>query len=145
MKLNNKIIYLILAIMIISFFIGMFVSMMKEKSENQIGSEKNVINIALEDGVEDECTEEWIEYNKELQAAFEQANSNIDESDTHFIIRNENGYVYVYYLDENKKEYLYKTTEISVDYLSEEDILDLEHGIEVIGNEELNKVLENFE
>ena len=48
-------------------------------------------------------------------------------------------------MDENNNEYLYKKTDISTDYLSEEDINDLKVGIEVVGLEELNKMLEDFD
>ena len=67
------------------------------------------------------------------------------EETTHFLLKSENGYIYIYYLSENNEEILYKKTTISVDYLSPEDIDDLEAGIEVVGIETLNKMLEDFE
>ena len=47
--------------------------------------------------------------------------------------------------DDNDDEYLYKKTDISTEYLSQEDLDDLSGGIEVVGLEELNKILEDFE
>ena len=69
----------------------------------------------------------------------------IEDNNTHYLIKNENGYIYVYYLDKDNNEYLYKKTTISVNYLSDQDVEDLEIGIEVIGIENLNETLENFE
>ena len=94
---------------------------------------------------EDECTEEWKEYNLELQNAFENASYSLDEQNTHYMLKSDEGYISVYYLDEEGKEYLYKKTSIAVDYLSEEDIENLKKGIDVVGIEALNMILEDFE
>ena len=73
------------------------------------------------------------------------AQNYVADNNTHYLIKNENGYIYVYYLDKDNNEYLYKKTTISVNYLSDQDVEDLEIGIEVIGIENLNETLENFE
>jgi hypothetical protein len=61
------------------------------------------------------------------------------------LLESVDGYIFVYYLNDENEKYLYKRTTISVDYLSQEDIDDLEVGIEVVGSEDLNKMLEDFE
>lgn len=115
----------------------------KENNTLSLNEYGNIINISSE--VTDECTAEWEEYNSEIQKKFEEVNSDLGENNTHYLLKNENGYIYVYYLDEKNVEYLYKRTTISVDYLSPEDVDDLDIGIEVVGSEELNKILEDFE
>ena len=95
--------------------------------------------------VTDECLDEWDDYNEYMSERIEQASSNISEQDTRYLLKDVYGYIEIYYLDENNNEYLYKKTDISTEYLSQEDIDDLEIGIEVAGIEALNKMLEDFE
>ena len=63
----------------------------------------------------------------------------------HFIIRDNNGYVYVYVIDLNEKEKLYQITEIVTSYLPQTDQTSLKEGIKVIGREKLNATLEDYE
>ncbi len=138
-------------IAIILFFVIWKISDKEEEpihniSQNSIsdnGDAKNVWKVS--DSIEDECTEEWKEYNLELQNAFENASYSLDEQNTHYMLKSDEGYISVYYLDEEGKEYLYKKTSIAVDYLSEEDIENLKKGIDVVGIEALNMILEDFE
>lgn len=65
--------------------------------------------------------------------------------DEHFIIKLDNGFVKIYNkLDENNLS-LYEETEISKEYLTEEDIQKLEIGILVYGKGKINSVIEDFE
>lgn len=95
--------------------------------------------------VEDECLNEWDDYNKYVNKQIQETSNNLSENDTHYILKDVLGYIEVYYLDENNNEYLYKKTTIPTTYLSQEDIEDLKVGIEVTGIEALNKMLEDFE
>ncbi len=111
---------------------------------------KNVVQISeieesKENEVTDECINEWNDYGEYISERVEEANNNLSEQDTHYLLKDVYGYIEIYYLDENNNEYLYKKTDISTDYLSEEDINDLKVGIEVVGIEALNKMLEDFE
>ena len=107
---------------------------------------QNVLEISSqEEAVTDECLDEWDDYNEYMSQRIEEASNNVTEKDTHYLLKDVYGYIEVYYLDENNKEYLYKKTDISTDYLTEEDKDDLQVGIEVVGIEELNKMLEDFE
>ena len=63
----------------------------------------------------------------------------------HYIIRQKDGFVAVYNLDESDKEHLIEMTSISIDYLESQDIEEIENGIRVNGKEELNATLEDFE
>ncbi len=111
---------------------------------------KNIVEISEisesdDDAVTDECLDEWDDYNEYMSERIEQANNDISDKDTHYLLKDVYGYIEIYYLDENNNEYLYKKTDISTDYLTEEDRDDLQVGIEVVGIEALNKMLEDFE
>ena len=65
--------------------------------------------------------------------------------DEHYIIRESDGYISIS-VKNDVGEYIYKgLTDISVQYLTEDDLVKLEQGIEVVGRENLNKFLEDFE
>ena len=106
---------------------------------------ENVSSNTNEDAVTDECLDEWDDYNEYMSERVEEASNNLSEKDTHYLLKDVYGYIEVYYLDENNDEFLYKKTDISTEYLSAEDIDDLQVGIEVVGIEALNKMLEDFE
>lgn len=63
----------------------------------------------------------------------------------HFILRNDNGKITVYKINENNEEEEYQKTEIAIDYLTENDKVEIQNGIRVNGIEELNQLIENFE
>ena len=63
----------------------------------------------------------------------------------HFVLRNVEGKVMVYLINENNEEELFEETDISVEYLTETDKIEIENGIEVYGQENLNQLLEDFE
>lgn len=63
----------------------------------------------------------------------------------HYIIREKDGNVAIYTIDENEKEKLSELTEISTNYLTEHDKAELQKGIRANGKEELNSILEDFE
>ena len=65
--------------------------------------------------------------------------------DEHFIIKLGEKYVQVFHLELDGNLVVYETTDISREYLPEEDIKKLEEGIYVFGKGKLNSVLEDFE
>ena len=149
--MNKKV--LIWIIIILTIISGIIVFRLLNKKQKEYGINENTQNILEiseiseqnEEEVTDECLDEWDDYNEYISGRVEEASNNISEKDTHYLLKDVYGYIEVYYLDENNKEYLYKKTDISTDYLSEEDIDDLQIGIEVVGIEALNKMLEDFE
>ena len=136
--------------MIAGFITYKIVNKNEEKAELNENT-KNMVEISAEDSnesedaVTDECLDEWDDYNEYMSKRVEEASNNIAEESTHYLLKDVYGYIEVYYLDDNNNEYLYKKTDISTEYLSEEDIDDLQVGIEVEGIEALNKMLEDFE
>ena len=73
---------------------------------------------------------------------YKEFNSNCGQ---HFVLRENNGKITVYKINENNEEKVYENTEISVEYLSETDKIKISEGIKVNGIEELNQLLEDFE
>lgn len=70
----------------------------------------------------------------------------VEEScNQHYVIREKDGNLAVYIIDENNNESLEEITNISTEYLTQLDLLKLEDGIRVNGLEELNAKLEDFE
>ena len=150
--MNRKMIVWIIVI-IFSIAIGVITYKIVRKPKDNISLNEMAKNVVLiseieeskEDEVTDECINEWNDYGEYISERVEEANNNLSEQDTHYLLKDVYGYIEIYYLDENNNEYLYKKTDISTEYLSEEDLDDLQVGIEVVGIEALNKMLEDFE
>lgn len=63
----------------------------------------------------------------------------------HYVLRESDGFISIN-VKNDIGEYIYKgKTDISVQYLPEEDLKKFEQGIEVVGRDSLNKFLEDFE
>ena len=73
---------------------------------------------------------------------YKEFNSNCGQ---HFVLREDEGKITVYKINENNEEEIYEKTEISVEYLSETDKGKISEGNKVNGIEELNQLLEDFE
>ena len=65
--------------------------------------------------------------------------------DEHFIIKLGEKYVQIFHLEPDGNLVLYKTTDISRDYLPAEDISKLEQGMYIFGEGKLNSIIEDFE
>lgn len=63
----------------------------------------------------------------------------------HFILRSNNEKIVIYKVNENNEEEVYQETEISTNYLTETDKIEIEKGISANGVEELNQLIEDFE
>ncbi len=63
----------------------------------------------------------------------------------HYLLKEIDNVIGVYILDENDNETLQERTGISTKYLPQEDIEKIKEGIKVIGKEELNSTLEDYE
>ena len=149
----NKKIFIWGIIIVLAIIIGFITYKIVSKQQEEIGlneTTQNIVEISElaeqnEDAVTDECLNEWDDYNEYIGEKVEEASNNLTEQDTHYLLKDVYGYIEVYYLGENNNEYLYRKTDISTDYLSQEDKDDLKLGIEVVGIEALNKMLEDFE
>ena len=63
----------------------------------------------------------------------------------HFKLRVEDGKVVVYIGNNDGPESVYEKTNISSEYLTETDLINMQDGLEIYGKEELNQIIEDFE
>lgn len=63
----------------------------------------------------------------------------------HFKLRVEDGKVIVYIVNNDGTESVYEKTNISSEYLTETDLINMQDGLEIYGKEELNQIIEDFE
>lgn len=68
-----------------------------------------------------------------------------DVCEEHFRLKVENGKVVVYIDNNDGTEDLYERTNISSEYLTETDLINIQDGLEIYGKEELNQIIEDFE
>ena len=143
--MNKKLLFMIFYIF--AFIIVIFLIIkIAVKNNSKVNEKTELIQIANSEEksngeVTDECIDEWNDY---INSKVEEASTNNAEDKTRYLLKNVDGFIDVYYVD-NNGEYLYKKTNIAIEYLSKEDLDKLNNGIEVIGIEELNKKLEDFE
>ena len=110
-------------------------------NENEI---TNSVNLSAE-LVTDDCINEWQDYSETVQNDIRETSGNLNDENKHYILREKDGFINIYYINEDEEEILYKVTDISTTYLGEEDIKELKEGIEVTGLQNLNQLLEDFE
>lgn len=65
--------------------------------------------------------------------------------DEHYVLKDNNGYISIYKIDEFENEILVETTGVVTAYLPETDLLELREGIRVFGKDRLNARLEDYE
>lgn len=63
----------------------------------------------------------------------------------HFKLKIENGKVVVYIVNNYGTESVYEKTNISSEYLTDTDLVNMQDGLEIYGKEELNQIIEDFE
>lgn len=63
----------------------------------------------------------------------------------HFKLRIEDGKIVVYIINNDGTESIYEKTNISSEYLTETDLVNMQDGLEIYGKEELNQIIEDFE
>jgi len=123
------------------------ISVTENNNSYEIQNDINtVVNISSE-YITDDCLNEWTSYTKTISQNqdIESVSNDMLNETTRYLVKDVNGIISIYYLDDFNEEILYKKTDISTEYLSVEDLDNLEIGIEVIGAKELNQLLEDFE
>lgn len=63
----------------------------------------------------------------------------------HYVVRDKDGKVAIYLISGDGTEIELQETEISTEFLTENDKMELQNGIRANGKQELNQVIENFE
>lgn len=114
----------------------------KHKNQTSKDVQKNMINLTKEEFEKEYSEYELKEFSKEEIIVEEEIEGICDE---HFKIALGEEFIEVFKLDSNEYEELYLVTDISKDYLTDEDIYKLDSGILVYGRENVNLKLEDYE
>lgn len=121
------------------------VSQSKENKAENTNIVQNETEISSSEYVTDGCVNEWEDYSKTVQEEIKETGQNLNDENKQYILRENDGFINVYYINEKGEEILYRVTDISTKYLGEEDVKELQEGINVVGIQELNQLLEDFE
>ncbi|NLC87790.1 MAG: hypothetical protein GX682_03330 [Clostridiaceae bacterium] len=109
---------------------------------NKIDIPKEFVNQTVEE-IEREYLDWKIQSFNVNEVIFYQEKEGICEE--HFIVKENNGYITIYFIDKYGVEKIKETTEIVTTYLPEIDKNRLKEGIKINGQEELNACLEDYE
>ena len=139
---------LISAILIMIIIIGMrafYTNNQSKKNESDVENFVNNVEEISSEYVTDECLNEWRDYSLTIQDELKEASQNLNDENRTYIVKAEDNYIKIYYLNNNNEEILYRVTDIAVQYLGENDVEELKQGIRVVGLQELNQLIEDFE
>lgn len=67
------------------------------------------------------------------------------ECGEHYIVKDKDGKVVIYKLLEDGTENEYEVTDISTEYITDTDKINMKNGIKVNGKQEINQLIEDFE
>lgn len=133
--------------LMILLIIGIEIFNISKNKENKVEN-TNIVQNETEissEYVTDECINEWEDYSQTVQEEIKETGQNLNDENKHYILRENDGFINVYYINEKNEEILYRVTDISTKYLGEDDVKELQEGINVVGIQELNQLLEDFE
>ena len=116
-----------------------------KKNESDVENFVNNVEEISSEYVTDECLNEWRDYSLTIQDELKEASQNLNDENRTYIVKAEDNYIKIYYLNNNNEEILYRVTDIAVQYLGENDVEELKQGIRVVGLQELNQLIEDFE
>ena len=63
----------------------------------------------------------------------------------HYILKEKDGNIVIFKLDNNNNERFLEDTQIAIEYLTQEDLERIKQGITIYTKKELNKTIEDFE
>ena len=139
---------LISAILIMIMIIGMrafYTNNQSKKNENDVENFVSQEEEISSEYVTDECSNEWGDYSLTVQEELKEASQNLNDENKTYIVKAEDNYIKVYYINNKNEEILYRVTDISIQYLGQNDVEELKQGIKVVGLQELNQLIEDFE
>ena len=116
-----------------------------KKNESDVENFVNNVEEISSEYVTDECLNEWRDYSLTIQDELKEASQNLNDENRTYIVKAEDNYIKIYYLNNNNEEILYRVTDIAVQYLGENDVEELKQGIRVVGLQKLNQLIEDFE
>ena len=145
--------FLVSTIIAVFIFLLIFAWVLVYNKRDTNVAKRESRNTQIAETIEDDCTEEY-EYDQKLSSLTvsstlgdktkteKEINRNSEEK---FVLRNKDGVIVIYKTNEKNEEEEYEKTHISIDYLAEEDKNNIKNGLQIIGQEELNKIIEDFE
>ena len=165
---------LVVLVIVLSFFLGIYLYKIDKideelafemeyttnRGENAIQEAENILQRTSSTEQEREITEDLVNKTKEeLQIEYigweiqKFTNTEAvvykeiyDFCNEHYLIKDKDGYIYVYKLDKQGKEKeLIEKTDIQTKYLEETDLKELKKGITVYSKKDVNKKIEDFE
>lgn len=104
--------------------------------------DENLVNTTKEDIQKKYSSWKIKEFSKDRVVLYQEVDGECGE---HYILRDVDGKINIYKLDENGNEALINETDIATEYLTETDMINMDNGLIVYGKESLNKLLEDFE
>ena len=116
-----------------------------KKNENDVENFVSKEEEISSEYVTDECSNEWKDYSLTVQEELKEASQNLNDENKTYIVKAEDNYIKVYYINNKNEEILYRVTDISIQYLGQNDVEELKQGIKVVGLQELNQLIEDFE
>ena len=144
----NKVVITMIAIIVVltAIVVGMNIYQKQETANlNNETQEQFIVAEVGNEEIYDDCTDE-MEYLENEEAKTLQVNSNYKKEDEDkYILRYDSGLITVYKINEDGEEEEYDATDISTEYLTKEDQESLKNGITVLGLENMNQLLEDFE
>lgn len=142
--MNKVILIMIVIVMILTGVILGASIYRKEQSKNNINDNIEIAESIVDEEIYDDCTDEGETIANDENDTL-QVNSSFGDTDkTEYVLRDENGVITVFKVEDGK-EIEYDSTDIATAYLAEEDKNNLQHGITVYGEKDLNQLLEDFE
>lgn len=103
---------------------------------------KEVVNLS-EDEFKERFDDWKVDFFSEKEISISKEVSSVCPN--HYIVGVDDGIINIYKVNEDGEEELYEATNISLEYLPEKDQKEIEDRIEVIGKENLNALLENYD
>lgn len=104
-------------------------------SEEFVNKSEEQIQIFYEDWKIEEFSKDKVVFYRELEGICNE----------HYIIKDVDGYLNIFMIDENNVENLLEKTDIVTMYMPDEDKVLLKEGIKVIGKDNLNSAIEDYE
>lgn len=121
---------------IISIFVGYFISSIKNKDDKKYLAESKLAEENNSEVITTSGAENVVSPNDEEEEV---------DNKIKYTLKEYNGCIAVYRIDEGKEPIFEDTTDILTKYLSEEDLIQIKNGIIVEGVSELKHLLEDLE
>jgi len=103
---------------------------------------QEIVNMTKEEVQEEYADWEVIGFEKGKLTLYKEFD---DVCGEHFKLKIEDGKVVIYIVNNDGSETIYEKTNISSEYLTETDLINMQDGLEIYGKEELNQIIEDFE